>query len=125
MKYSIHLDHTLKIIRYRHSGLIYAEEIEDAWSKFLAIPEFTHSHYNLLSDYRGGTFKMQLEDISMIIDYMKAIEPIVKGKKQALIVDDPYSVAGSMLFENKVYREVGFIVKVFSTEEAALKWLQY
>ena len=61
----------------------------------------------------------------MIIDYMKAIEPIVKGKKQALIVDDPYSVAGSMLFENKVYREVGFIVKVFSTEEAALKWLQY
>ena len=74
MKYSINLDHTLKIIRYRHSGLIYAEEIEDAWSKFLAIPEFTHSHYNLLSDYRGGSFKMQLEDISMIIDYMKAIE---------------------------------------------------
>jgi len=123
MKYSISIDHKLQLIRYRHSGLIYAEDIEEAWSEFLALREFTTLNYNLLSDYRGGKFKIATSHIPEIIVFMKKIEDIVRDKKQALIVDDPYSVAGSILFENEVNKEVGFIVQVFATEEAALRWL--
>jgi hypothetical protein len=123
MKFSIDLDHKFKIVRYRHSGLIYAEDIEEAWSKFLILREFTELKYNLFSDYRGGRFEIPLEHIAEIIKFMRNIENVVRGKKQALLVDEPYSVAASMLFEEEVTREVGFKVQVFTTEKAALKWL--
>ncbi len=123
MKYNISIDHELRIIRYKHSGIIHAEDIEDAWSDFLKIQDFTQNKYELLSDYRNGKFQMKLSDLSGVIGFMHEIENIVKGKKQALIVDNPYSVATSILFKNKVYKEIGFNVKVFSTEPAALKWL--
>ena len=123
MKYTISIDHELRIIRYKHSGIIHAEDIEDAWSDFLKIQDFTQNKYELLSDYRNGKFQMKLSDLSGVIGFMHEIENIVKGKKQALIVDNPYSVATSILFKNKVYKEIGFNVKVFSTEPAALKWL--
>ena len=124
-RYKIDIDKKLKIIRYTHSGDILDEEIASAWANFLKMPEFTHQKYNLLSDYRGGKLLIPVDSISEIIDFMKQIEGIVRGKKQALIVDDPYSAAGSMLFESEVYAKVGFKVKVFSTEKAALQWLLF
>lgn len=123
MKYSIEIDHDHRLIRYRHSGNIPAEDIEAAWGEFLTYKEFTELKYNLLSDYSGGIFQIPPEFLPEIIRYMQQIESIVRGKKQALIVDEPYSVAASMLFEAEVYDSVGFIVRAFSTEKAALKWL--
>lgn len=35
MKYSINIDHKLKLLRYPHSGIINAEDIEKAWNEFL------------------------------------------------------------------------------------------
>lgn len=123
MKYSISINHELKIIRYKHSGLIDAGDIGKAWKEFLTIKEFTILKYNLLSDYRNGKFQIAIRYLPEIIDFMRAIENVVRGKKQALIVDEPYSVAASMLFEAEVNLQVGFKVEVFTTETAALKWL--
>ncbi len=123
MKYSIIIDHELKLIKYKQSGLIYGEDIGEAWQEFLSLSEFTELKYNLFSDYRNGKFQIARQDISEIMNYMKKIDSIIRGKKQALIVDDPYSVAASMLFRNEVNEQVGFIVQVFTTEKAALKWL--
>ncbi len=49
-KYTIEIDHQLKIIRYTDSGNILEEEIGAAWDDFLGIPEFTNQKYNLLTD---------------------------------------------------------------------------
>jgi hypothetical protein len=123
MKYSISIDHKLRIIRYKHTGIIQAAEIEEAWQEFLTMKEFTELKYNLLSDYRNSVFDIPIKFADVIIEFMNAIKHIVNGKKQALIVDDPYSTAISIIFEDMVYQKVGFIVQVFSTEEAALRWL--
>jgi len=123
MKYSINIDHDLKIIRYKHSGVIAAEDIGQAWQEFLSLDEFTQEKYNLLSDYRNAKFDFSYRKISEIVNFMVNIKDIVKGKRQALIVDDPHATAGSMLFEASVYKEVGFIIQVFTTENAALRWL--
>ena len=125
MNYSIHIDHKRKLINYKHSGIIKAEDIEEAWRDFLEMKEFTQLQYNLYSDYRNGVFQIPRNSLPDIIEFMRRIEPVVKGKKQALIVDEPNSVAASILFENRVNEEIGFIVAVFSTEESALKWLSY
>lgn len=123
MKYTIFIDHELKLIRYTHSGLISGADIEEAWSEFLTIPEFTQLKYNLFSDYRNGKFQIPRNELSEIVGFMENIEPTVRGKKQALIVDEPYSVAASILFRNAVNEKVGFDVQIFTTEDAALNWL--
>ena len=125
MKYSISIDHELRIIRYAHDGIIHHEDIGEAWKEFLAMKEFTLLKYNLLSDYKNGKLEISREFLPELMNFMRSIEPIVKGKKQAIIVDEPYSVAASMLFEAEVHKEIGFKVKIFSTETAALQWLSY
>lgn len=123
MKYSIEIDHKLKLIRYKQSGEIKAEEIGLAWNDFLKMPEFTQFKYNLLSDYSGGKFDIPSKKLEEIVDFMKNIEGIVRGKRQAIIIDDPYSTAVSILFQQDVYKEVGFEIEIFYSEIAAIKWL--
>lgn len=123
MKYSIDIDHELKIIRYRHAGIILGKDIEMVWQELIKIKEFTQLKYDLLSDYRDGDIQIPVVELPQIIEFMRSIEEIVRGKKQALIVDHPKSVARSVIFQNSVNREVGFIVKVFSAETAALNCL--
>ena len=124
MNYSIEIDHDNKIIRYRHTGIIKKEDIGDAWERFLNLEEFTKFGYNLLSDYRNSTFAIGVEDVDIVSELMKSFKPFIEGKKQSLILDDGFSTAISVLFVDKVYEKTGFRVKIFSTEEAALKWLR-
>ncbi len=123
MSYSIKVDHQNKLIRYRHSGQIKIEDIGKAWDEFLKLKEFTEQGYNLLSDYRDGVFDMKIETVYEIVQILVPLKPILSGKKQSMILGDPYSTAGSMLFENEVYEKVGFLVKVFSTKKAAMDWV--
>lgn len=124
MTYSIHVDHKNKIIRYKHSGLIKPEEIGYIWeNEFLKMNEFTSLKYNLLSDYSDAIFDIPLEFLPELMEFMKKVKPIVEGKKQSIIIGDPESTALSLIFENEVNREIGFLVKIFNTEKAALDWL--
>jgi hypothetical protein len=125
MQYTISIHHELKLIKYKHSGIINADDIDEAWHQLLTLPEFTTLKYNLLSDYRDGIIQIDIGFLPAIIDFMRVIETIVRGKKQALIVHEPYSVAASMLFKEKVTAQVGFNVQIFTTETAALTWLGY
>ncbi len=123
MKYSINIKYELKLIEYKHSGKIYAEDIVEAWNEFLALQEFTNLKYNLLVDCRKGKFQFKPEFVYEIVNYMENFEMILREKKQALIVDDPLSVAASILFANDVHKKVGFNVHVFTTKNAAMRWL--
>jgi hypothetical protein len=123
MKYSISIDHELKIVRYRQSELINVEDICEAWNELLTFQEFTVLKYNLLSDFRNGKFQIKIGYLSEAINFLESIETIVRGKEHALIVEEPYSVAISLLFIEKANKQVGFNVQLFTTEVSALKWL--
>ena len=123
MNFTIKTDHKNKLIRYCHTGLIKREEIGKAWDELLKLKEFTEKKYNLLSDYRKSKFIGGIEDVDIIIDILFSIKEILKSKKQALILDEPVSTALSMVFEERVYEETRFKVKVFSTIDEALIWL--
>ena len=85
--------------------------------------EFTELGYNLLSDYEDAKFSMKVRDIDEITGFLSKLKPILEGKKQALIMTEPMTTALSLIFEGDVNEQVGFVVKVFSSQKAGLKWL--
>jgi hypothetical protein len=124
MTYSIKIDHDNTLIRYKHSGRIGKEEIGAAWQEFLGMEEFTTLKYNLLSDYSDAIFKINAHDVELITNFLSQLKEMLENKKQAMIIRNPLDTAITMLFEARVYREIGFKVSIFYTEEAALRWLQ-
>lgn len=123
MSFTLDIDHNSKIIQYRHTGSIKIEQLGEVWDILLTTKEFTEDKYDLLSDFRNSRFDMELSTADEIVQILKTIEPIIRGKKQALILDDPYSTAGSIIFRDKIIEETGFLVKIFCTEDAAIEWL--
>ena len=123
MSHTLTIDKQLKIIRYTHQGIIERKDLDAAWEDILKLKEFTELGYNLLSDYRHSEFKMGMKHAFEIIEFLSSIKHIVRGKRQSILVDDPYSTAGSLLFEKYVNMRVGFKVKTFTTEKAAMHWV--
>ncbi|MDD2635079.1 MAG: hypothetical protein PHW82_06225 [Bacteroidales bacterium] len=123
MTYEIIIDHNLKIIRYKHEGIIVADDIGAAWLELLQISEFTNDKYNLLSDYRNSRFDISIPEMEIIIEYLGNLNQVLRGKKQSLLVDNVNSTALSLLFENSVNAKIGFMVQVFTGEQAAINWL--
>ncbi len=123
MQFSFSFSHEDKIIFYQHKGFIDKNDIGQAWTKLLQMPEFTKLGYNLLSDYREATFNLVIEDTVLIADFLKSLESVLRGKSQAFLIANPHDIVITTLFENKVYQKVGFIVKTFSSEKEALRWL--
>lgn len=122
--FTIKIDHPNKLIRYSHHGIASKEAIGEAWEAFLKIEEFLVGGYNLLSDYSATKFEFRsTNDIDEICNILEPLRHILEGKKQALIISHSIDTALSIMFEDDVLDRVGFIVKVFSTKEAALHWL--
>lgn len=124
MGYQIEVDHDRKFIRYTHPGTLNFADIGLAWQELLTIKEFTHSHYNLFSDYRNAKFDMPLNAINDIISFFKDIKKILYGKRQAILVDSSIATFALLLFEEKVFANIGFLVKTFTTEKAAVNWIK-
>ncbi|MCL3781936.1 hypothetical protein EMN47_16240 [Prolixibacteraceae bacterium JC049] len=123
MSYTLELNHHKKFIAYKHCGNITRDDIGEAWEEMLKMPEFTQEKYNLFSDYSEGVFIGTPKDVKLVSDILFELKDMLKGKKQALILSEPMSTALSILFEGEINERIGFIVKVFSTKEAAQEWL--
>lgn len=122
-EFSISIDHHLKIVKYKHTGIITKRDLDDAWGKLVQLNEFAHLKYNLLADYRNSRFDISHSTIEVIVNEMKSIKSFFEGRRQSFIIDDPFSMAISMLFIEEVKSKIGFKIDVFSTEEAATAWL--
>ena len=122
-KYSIEIDHKNRFILVKYLGEIKVADIGESWDELLKLVEFTAQKYNLFSDYSEAVLAGVGKDVDRICDILYHLKDILKGKKQVLLLDEPTSVALSLLFENEVNIRIGFVSKVFSTEEAAFKWI--
>ena len=123
MPYTLTINHELKFVHYAHKGKISRDEIGEAWKELLGMKEFRELKYNLLSDYRGGSFQFNASELDVIDNFLDSIKTILKGKRNAVIVDNPSEAAISFLFEHHKNKEINFHVKTFSTESAAFRFL--
>lgn len=121
--YQINPIHNQHIISYKHNGSISLEELRSAWMELLDMEEFSKREYHILADYRGGDFEFEMLETEVIFDFLINIRDLLAGKKEAVIVDNPKNTVLSLLLQNKIDKDIDFKVKLFSTPEAAERWL--
>ena len=123
--FTITADHFLKIIRYKHTGVVKKDDLYAAWRELVKLKEFTQLKYNLLTDYRHSKIEIQTSDFGSMLESMNPMRSFLNGKKQSIIIDDPISMATTMLFIKKATSQFGMKIDIFSTEEAATNWLLF
>jgi len=117
------LDVNNKFVVYRHTGLLTIDEIVLALQKLIGIREFLSAGYNLLTDFSHAEFDFKYDNANSGWEFFEANQKIFMNKKGAIVTSTPVPTAYSMMFELDSFKKFGYQVKVFSTEEAAVKWL--
>lgn len=123
MPYTTKINHSSKIIRNTYSGVITREDLAEVWRHLLSLKEFTALKYNLLSDYRNSKFHISTQEEDGMLEFLISIKDILKNKKEAAILSDPKDTALSMILQSRTFEKVAYITELFSTEKAAMKWL--
>jgi hypothetical protein len=123
MPFSMEIDHKLKIIINTYTGTITKEDLAKVWRHLLSLKEFTELKYNLLSDYRNSNFDISIKEEGSMLQFLMSIKNILDGKKEGAILSNPKDTALSMLLQKEIYKKIRYWVKLFSTEKAALNWL--
>lgn len=120
-KYDINTE--LKLVIHKYKGDVTTHHLKNAWHTFMHLKSFTSEGYNLISDYSEGKFRIRLSELNVARAFLKRHRYMLQGKKEAVITKDPYTTAISSLFEQYAHEDAGMIVKVFSTKDAAFKWI--
>ncbi len=124
MAYLINLDKEQKIILYKVSGVIKKGDVGIAWEKIFNMPEFFRLGYDILADYSEAEFKFSISDTKVLDPVLNASSSKVPGKKIAAIANMPYTTAVTMIVQGKFHADLGYNTRIFSTKEAAMKWLK-
>ena len=98
-------------------------------------PQFVMDYYNDLSNNKEyprdlrvicfistTSYKIRPEDIDEMVDSLEKASNKYKRLTEAFVAEDPYSTVITTLFSEKAQIR-NYRSKVFSTKEAALKWL--
>lgn len=119
MNYSIQINNSTKVINCKHEGVLSIDDIITAWNEILGLDEFKYNGYNLISDYTEAEFEFGIEETEKIDKYLDSIKYITKGKKSAVVVDDPKSIVLPLIYQKKAEKELDFYLRTFTTYEAA------
>ncbi len=120
--------------------IIFKIEIKDriiyeTWPEMLSFDDyckmknkqFSHQdfdpEFNVITDLRKVDMKFDESFILNIISFIKENPDFMKHKKSALVADSPQLVASSLFFGQKM-RDLTVKVSIFSTLEAAIKWIK-
>ncbi len=91
------------------------------------LSEFSDADFNLaydvITDLRKVKMEFDEEIIAGIVNFMKLNSGKMKNRKSAVIADSPQLVASSLFFGQK-NRNLSVKVSVFSSMNAAYKWIK-
>lgn len=123
MKHKIEIDREHLLIRHKNDGVIELNEIKETWEEIIKLREFKESDYRLLSDYRKGHFNFTMADVEEIFYIIRCHRELFEGRLKVLLIDNPKNTVISVLSARFAYKEFGFKMVQFYTEEAALRFL--
>ncbi len=85
---------------------------------YISIPKI-----KVILDFRRASFKGKPDDLKMIIKKLKEHNRKFEIIKLAIILQNPYETAISIIFQKMANEISNLFINVFSTEQAALSWL--
>jgi hypothetical protein len=112
----------LKIIVEYFEGQIYLKDLIEFQLNQLN-DKTCKIEYSDITDLRNAEFIVKKDDLKHYVDFIKENEEKQGNRRIAIIADTPFQTALTMLYSS--YTESLMLNnKVFSTEEAAFKWLE-
>lgn len=112
--------HIIHVIKQGNISLAEAKSV-----LFQLVEQFDeHETIYILEDSRNSRLDISLREMN---DFFRAIKDSVTGRKEirhADIIDTPFETAMGVIFQQMVSPLKGYSYRCFSTQEAAIKWLQ-
>lgn len=120
---SLDIIDNLGVVVHQYKGTVTPKELGNAWNTFMHLKVFRENKYDLISNYGNARFDFKIEDLEIAKKFLRKHRQTLIGKREAIVTNDPYTVALCVLFKHHAEREAGLTVNIFSSEEGALKWL--
>jgi hypothetical protein len=117
MKYKNEILQDNQFIRCHFHGPIKSKDIHEALNNFMI------TGYKALFDYRLARLDFCIREIDVIMEFLHVNHRHVKGKKLAILVNNPICTAILTLLKINLIEKSIMDSNIFYTEAAALEWL--
>lgn len=112
-----------EFIKVWFDGILEAETIADLISDIVKDREKLPGKLKVLIDSRRARFGSKPEDLKLILKRLREHHKKFEFIKLTIVLQNPYETAISILMQEMV-RDLGNVYfRVFSTEQAAVSWL--
>ncbi len=112
------------IISCGYKGPIELKDIAGDWQKVIAHEKFNDIDTHLLFDCREAEFAFSLDECHGIESFFAQFSDVLIDKRIAIIAVSTLNTAFAIYIEYKLKFGFGFDIKVFSTKEAAIEWIE-
>lgn len=114
-------DPNTKIFYKKHFGNITREEIFKSWDHAIESNLIPKDTVGFIVDFLDAHLNLALKDAKLIPYYFNSHTDIFGYRKIAIIVRSPKEIVVPILIQ---YAQKKYYLKPFSTEEAAVNWIQ-
>ncbi len=116
------IDEKNKIITETWSDNITLEEYKNSKLREFSDPKYKPD-FDIITDLSKLTTGIDDKVKEGIIDFLKTNTDKIKAKKNAVVANNPQKVASTLFFDNKyINRQIS--ISIFSTVDAAKKWIK-
>ncbi len=122
MKITYKIDKKRKIVTETWPEKVTIEDYKDVKLREFSDPDFS-TEYDVITDIRNVNMEFNENLIEQIVVFMKKNSDKMKNRKSAIVADSPQNVAKSLFFGQKA-RNLNVKISVFSSPDAALKWIK-
>lgn len=109
-----------KIFYKYYLGNISFEDIQKSWNYIISNQLMPNESTGIIIDYRDATIQMEPKEHSKISQFYHDNIETFRSKKIAILIEDPKDIVIPMLVRLK---DDGYTSKTFSTEKAAISWI--
>ena len=113
-----------ELVRVTQSGVVDSETFNDLIALIVKDRKNLPSEIKILMDARRATFGSRPEDLKSILRKIKEHYKKFDSIKFAIILQNPYETAIGIIMQEMLREIPSVVLSVFSTEQAAVKWLK-
>jgi len=101
------------------NGDVYLQDIIDSWDETLARFDDLMVYKGMITDFSGGNFHQEDNNMSILIDYLKEHIGRMNEMKIAVVMNSPNVTNTIMLGQKMKHLQI----RPFTTRKAALDWI--